>query len=237
MSEELAGSRHPSGTLAMQASQITATQQLWTELHERLLQFVQRRVENAADAEDIVQDVFVRIHASADRLDAVDSVSGWVYRIARNVIVDHYRSQGAKRRTSNALGESARVEEQEAPGVTTPEDAEGGPGSELANCMEPLMQQLPDHYRDAIAMTEIGGISQVEAAERTGISVSGMKSRVQRGRSKLKDLLLDCCSVDLDQRRGVIEYEPKPNATADRCGCGSGAATSGSGCSGKSTSS
>ncbi len=80
-----------------------------------------------------------------------------------------------------------------------------------------LVNQLPERYAEAIEMVELGDMSQKAAAERLGISVSGMKSRVQRGRQKLRDLLLDCCAVELDRRGGMLELVPRDGC--DDCGC------------------
>ena len=85
--------------------------------------------------------------------------------------------------------------------------------------MEPLVKRLPEQYSEAVALTDLGGLTQKDAATRMGLSLSGMKSRVQRGRSKLKTLLLDCCRVELDRRRGVAGYEQGEGSNCGDCGC------------------
>jgi RNA polymerase sigma-70 factor, ECF subfamily len=60
-----------------------------------------------------------------------------------------------------------------------------------------------------VALTELDGVTQAEAAARLGLSTSGMKSRVQRARAQLKDLLADCCEIELDRRGGVTAYRPR----------------------------
>jgi RNA polymerase sigma-70 factor (ECF subfamily) len=91
---------------------------------------------------------------------------------------------------------------------------------ELARCLTPLVERLPASYREALVLTEVEGATQAEAAARLGLSVSGMKTRVQRARGRLKDLLLDCCHVELDRRRGVTGYRSRRGP----CECGRGAA-------------
>jgi RNA polymerase sigma-70 factor (ECF subfamily) len=81
--------------------------------------------------------------------------------------------------------------------------------------MRPLVSRLPDKYREALELTEFEGLSQVAAAERLGLSTSGMKARVQRARGQLRDLLLDCCQVELDRRGGVAAFRSR----AGGCGC------------------
>jgi RNA polymerase sigma-70 factor (ECF subfamily) len=95
---------------------------------------------------------------------------------------------------------------------------------ELARCVAPLIERLPGSYRQALVLTEVDGVTQAEAASRLGLSVSGMKTRVQRARGRLKDLLLDCCHVELDRRRGVSGYR----ARRGQCECGRSRARAGS---------
>ncbi len=89
---------------------------------------------------------------------------------------------------------------------------------ELARCIRPLLQRLPEPYRNAVARTDLDGASQQQAAVEAGISLSGMKSRIQRGRAKLKEALLDCCSVELDPRHSVRDFTPNDSRGGD-CDC------------------
>ena len=193
------------------------TQGIWEQFHDRLLAFVRRRVSNAADAEDILQDVFSRIHTNLNRLHEAQSVSAWVYRITRNAITDHYR---ARAKVAGAFDQLQRE-------TGSPDDLSLPPreglgedpdlSAELSHCLAPLLTRLPDKYQEAIRLTDLGGLSQKQAAQRLGLSVSGMKSRVQRGRSKLKNILLECCAIELDGRRGVVDVQPRDSVGCDDC--------------------
>jgi RNA polymerase sigma-70 factor (ECF subfamily) len=189
---------------------IVETEALWRELRTRLLSFFRRRVATPEDAEDLLQEVFTRIHENASALADVESVTGWVYRTAANAVTDYYRRRGAYARAREALAA-------EPVGVLEREDASAE--EELAQCLRPLIATLPSSYGEALELTELQGKTQGEAADSLGISLSGMKSRVQRGRSKLKDVLLDCCHVEIDRRGGVVGYEPRDRG---RCSCGGG---------------
>ena len=90
-----------------------------------------------------------------------------------------------------------------------------------------MIERLPPDYRDAITLVEFEGLTQQVAAKQIGISLSGMKSRVHRGRKQLKQMLDDCCLIELDRRGGVVGYrtrtagcdscvEPKRSDTVDR---------------------
>lgn len=202
----------------MPAPHAKETEALWKDFRGRMLAYIQRRLDSIDDAEDILQEVFLRIHTHAERLPEVENVAGWIYRIAANAIVDHYRKKAKDTGTIERFVETASAEHN-SPATPLDEEASSSPGAELAQCMEPLVNRLPEHYRDALTMTDLGGMTQKDAAQKLGLSVSGMKARVQRGRSRIKDLLDDCCAVELDRRRGVVGYEERNGGS---CGCDCG---------------
>lgn len=180
------------------------TTAVWRELHGQLLGFVGRRVRSSEDAEDIVQEVMLRIHRHSAELGHVERVSAWVYRIATNAITDYYRRPS---RREQPVGADVDLPHQP---PATPESAEGNdPLTELAGCLRPMLERLPAKYREAVTLTELDGMTQTAAAERLGLSTSGMKTRVQRGRRHLKDLLLDCCHVDFDTRGAVMGFDSR----------------------------
>jgi RNA polymerase sigma-70 factor (ECF subfamily) len=195
------------------------TERLWRQMHDGLLSFIRRRVATVHDAEDILQDVFVRIHANLPRLRSTQSVTAWVYRITRNAITDHHRQRATTARAMARLAEGF----DEADGSAR----NGGPSADVAReatdefvrCLEPLLSELPEEYRQALEMTELNGATQKDAARQLGLSVSGMKSRVQRGRSRLKEVILDCCDVALAPRGGLLDYERRPGGKGGDCGC------------------
>jgi RNA polymerase sigma-70 factor (ECF subfamily) len=189
----------------------------WRELHDQLLGFIARRVRTREDAEDILQEVMLRVHRASAELEQVERLTGWIYRIAANAIVDHYRKPA---RRELPAGWQLEVDAAGDPGPASileePDTAELR--AELARCLSPLVERLPPSYRQALVLTDLQGVTQAEAAARLGLSVSGMKTRVQRGRRLLENLLLDCCHVELDSRRGVSGYRSRRGA----CECGRG---------------
>jgi RNA polymerase sigma-70 factor (ECF subfamily) len=180
------------------------------ELHERVQAFVARRVSSHADAEDIAQEVMLRVHRHSAELEHAERMLGWVYRIATNAITDHYRRPARRELPS---GHAADVPEPEPLVGVEPDPDELR--RELAACLAPLIERLSPLYRQALELTEFDGISQVDAAAALGLSVSGMKARVQRGRAQLRELLLECCEVQLDRRRQVTDVRSRG------AGCGS----------------
>ena len=186
----------------------------WRELRARLRGLVGRRVGNPEDAEDIVQDVFVRMQRNIDALSSAEKLDSWAFRIARNAVADHYRS--ANRRDVSGEAAAKAMEGLEAVGVG------GEPASdaraEMARCLTPMVRGLPDVYRRAIELTELEGITQAGAAKLLGLSIPGAKSRVQRARARLREMLLRCCEIETDRRGRVIAFETRGGEGCASCG-------------------
>jgi RNA polymerase sigma-70 factor (ECF subfamily) len=188
---------------------------VWQDFHGQLLGFIARRVPDRDSAEDILQEVMLSIHRHAADLEHPPAVAAWVHQIARNAIADYYRRAAVRREQPSGIDLDAREQQ-------LPEAASADLRSELAACLRPLLQQLPEPYREAIMLTELEGLTQASAAARLGLSTSGMKSRVQRGRAQLKELLVGCCEIELDSRGAITSYEPRHDSCDCRstpCGC------------------
>jgi RNA polymerase sigma-70 factor (ECF subfamily) len=99
---------------------------------------------------------------------------------------------------------------------------DGAVAREVAQYLAFFVAALPSPYREAITLTELEGRTQREAAEILGISLSGMKSRVQRGRAKLRAMLEACCEVAVDARGKVVACEPRSPGSKPKGCCGEG---------------
>jgi RNA polymerase sigma-70 factor (ECF subfamily) len=163
----------------------------------RVRPFVARRVP-PPDVDDVLQEILLRVHGSAD--EAIDDAHfvKWLFRVTGNVIVDHHRRTQRRDQKHDAY-----VAEWVPPPDV--EDAEG----ELALFVEAFIGMLPSPYREALTLTELQGLTMREAAEREGVTESGMKSRVQRGRRLLRELFEACCEIALDARGRVVDYSPR----------------------------
>jgi RNA polymerase sigma-70 factor, ECF subfamily len=172
----------------------------WREVEARLRPFVARRVP-PADVDDVVQDTFVRVYRGLSALSDGERFGGWVYRIASNAIADHQRQRlrhpSASGAAPEATVDAAALEDQD------------HLESELAECIALFVARLPSPYREAVTLTELEGLSQKEAASMLGISLSGMKSRVQRGRDRIRRMFEECCELSLDCRGHVTACTPR----------------------------
>lgn len=168
---------------------------IYTDFHSKLHRFIAGRVSDPDTAEDILQDVYLKIHANIGGLSEFDRLESWIYQITRNAIIDHYR----RARPQDELSES----------LASPLDVEPDAVSELAPSVKGMLNCVPEKYHQALELTELQGLSQVELADRLGMTVSGAKSRVQRAREKLKEAFLDCCHFEFDRLGRVVDYHPK----------------------------
>lgn len=188
-------------------------EQMWREVIAQLRAFVRRRIANPDRAEDLIGDILLRIHQNLGSVDDRERLAHWVSRVARNAVIDEYRRAGRAREQLVAAPDDTAVDTR----YEEPDD-EGVLG-ELAGCLRPLLHGLPTEQRRAVEMIDLDGIAQADAALREGVSLSGMKSRVQRGRRRLAELLGQCCALTLDARGVPMDYAP--SAGCDRgCGCG-----------------
>jgi len=176
------------------------TTELWSRFGADLRAFVARRVPES-DVDDVVQDVFLRIHRGLGGLADRERVAGWVYRVARSAVVDHHR----RRRDASELPESL-----EAPSADDPEAVQ----REVAGWLAPLIATLPEPHREALTLVELEGVTQADLARRLGLSPSGARTRVQRARAELRRRLLRCCELELDARGTVVDYSARD---ADCC--------------------
>jgi RNA polymerase sigma-70 factor, ECF subfamily len=200
----------------MTAQRTTDVEAIWAEVGTSLELFVRRHVADPHHAEDVVAEVLVRIHEHLGTLDDHERVTAWVWRITRNAITDHYR-RTARRRETLATDDDLPGDD----GADDWIDDQAAVVRDLATCIRPLIEALPTDYRRALELTDLDGRTQAEAARLEQISVSGMKSRVQRGRRLFAALFRSCCEVTTDSRGELVDFRLRP----DGCGCSPGCTT------------
>jgi RNA polymerase sigma-70 factor, ECF subfamily len=170
----------------------------WSDVAAKLRPFVARRVD-ASDVDDVLQDVLLRVHRGLGALSNETRFAAWMYRVARNAIADQGRM-----RARHPLVDSCEEE------LNTGDDDDAHAAeTALAACLTVFVAQLPSPYREAVTLVELEGMTTKDAAELVGVSTSGMKSRVQRGRARLREMLDECCAIALDVRGHVTDVVPK----------------------------
>jgi len=169
---------------------------IWRENHEQLLTFINKRIKNKEESEDILQEVFIKILSKIGTLKESSKLQSWVYQITRNAIIDYIR----KKKFQELEAEIKDIED------STNENAM----NEATGWIGKYVNDLPENYREAVVLYEMKGFSQKQIADQLGISYTNARSRVQRGRMLLKKNLTDCCSFNVDIYGNIIDYHRHP---------------------------
>jgi RNA polymerase sigma-70 factor (ECF subfamily) len=183
----------------------------WAHLRSQVRRMLGSRLASGADAEDVVQEVLLRVLRSAGSLRDGARFDAWLSAMVRNATADQLRAR--QRHPVPASDTHGDVEAAPPAGDESDETAR----RQLAAVLRPFAERLPALYRDVIILSELEGVPHAEIARRLAISVSGVKSRVQRGREQLRKMLTDCCQIALDTRHAVVECVPKTGGDGGDC--------------------
>ena len=178
----------------------------WAEVTAQLRPYVARRVP-ACDVDDVIQDVLLRMHRGLPGLNDELRFTGWMFQIARSSIGDRGRMRSRHPIAIEATEPAAALGDR-----NDERNDERNATAVLAGCLSVFVARLASPYREAITRVELEGRPIREAAALAEVSVSGMKSRVQRGRAQLRALLESCCEIALDARGAITEVSPRPHA-------------------------
>lgn len=178
-----------------------STERIWSEFSAQLRGFIRSRVRDAATADDLLQETFLKIHTRLPQLRNREQLAPWIYRIARNTITDHFRAL----RHPESLESSGATA---VPAIDPPDHDDHHMNQLVGLWLRGFLATIPEEYRQAVEMVELEGKTMEELAEATGLSISGAKARVQRGRKMLRQRLHDCCHVELDRRGNVLGVQP-----------------------------
>lgn len=173
---------------------------VWQQHKNGLQSILRRQLPDANQVDDIMQVIFIKASQHWSQLHQPEKAKAWLSQIARNALIDFFRKDKKQQKIKDQL--SAQVDAE-------PDENWNEFQERLAYYIPEAIQLLPEKYREAVYLTEIEGLSQKELAQRLGISYSGAKSRVQRGKQKLKEIILECCLVKTDSYGNVLDYRPR----------------------------
>jgi RNA polymerase sigma-70 factor (ECF subfamily) len=173
------------------------------ELRQSLLKYIKGKVRSNNDAEDILQDVFLKVQKNKANIKNVKNIESWIFVITRNSIIDYYKKKRMDSRLINLVTQKEETHNVSKNSVNL--------NKEISKCIKNMVYSLPEIYKEAIVEVEYKDHSQVELASMLNISLSGAKSRVQRGREKVKNILLQCCQIETDYYGNVVNFTHKTN--------------------------
>ena len=176
---------------------------IYTQFNRSLLSFIRNKIRSKEDAEDILQNVFIKISANVNKLSDEEKLQSWIFTITRNAIIDYYRINASLKNVevNSVVEDSILVEES------------NDPTKGLDLCMKSMIDLLPEEYRTIIIDSELKGIKQKDLAEKYNMAYPSMRSRVQRGRERLKQLFYNCCHIETDSHGNVLRVQARTDRT------------------------
>lgn len=170
------------------------THNIWEDFSGMLKKYIFSKVKDEDITKDILQEVFIKIHLNVNKVQHTESLKSWLYTVAHNAIMDHFKNSSKQ----PPVLETAEIEENH--------------DHSAKNCIVPMINSLPAKYKEALLLSEINGKKQNEVAEILHISLSGAKSRIQRGRKLLQEGFMSCCDYKLNDKGLLIgEHQEKEN--------------------------
>jgi RNA polymerase sigma-70 factor (ECF subfamily) len=166
----------------------------WKEYSDKLLSFIRSKVNSKDDSEEILADVFLKLAKQAELSRSPHNLSGWLYHVTRNSIIDHYRTK----KSMEQLPDNLMQDHFETQAIST-----------LAACIIPIIEELPSDYKLPILLSEIQGKTQKQVAKELGLSLPAVKSRILRGRKRLKDLMSKRCTFYYGDTGQLVDYKEK----------------------------
>jgi RNA polymerase sigma-70 factor, ECF subfamily len=173
---------------------------LWQEHKEALYYFILKRVHDESTAKDISQDVLLKVYNFCSCKSGVRNVRSWLFQIANNTIIDHYR----KHRKSVSTDTFNEMEE----------ESEASAFKDAAEFILPMINLLPEAYAAPLRRSDVDGANLKDIAEELNLGLSAVKQRVSRGRKMLKDVFTECCLMELDEDGRLVSFEIRPDCSA-----------------------
>jgi RNA polymerase sigma-70 factor (ECF subfamily) len=169
--------------------------EIWEEYKSSLFGYIQKRVDDPDDAKDILQDVLLKSYQFCSKGKTVLHLKSWLYKITQNTIIDYY-----KKANKNLPFDIDPVYE----------ESEQSLIGEASEYIKGLLKLLSDEYAIPLFMYDIEEIDQKTISERLNLTLPNTKSRIQRGRVKLKERFLECCIVAFDDKGEMVSFDIKP---------------------------
>ncbi len=176
---------------------------VYSQFRQSLLNYISSKIRSKEDAKDILQNVFAKMAANVDTLAEKNNIQHWLFTVTRNAVIDYYRVNASKKNLSWDESTASDMFEEES----------SDPTKGLDQCIYNMIELLPDDYKNIVIDAELKGIKQKDLAEKYNMPYSSLRSRVQRGRERLKELFHECCFIETDVRGNILETHSKDSCT------------------------
>jgi RNA polymerase sigma-70 factor (ECF subfamily) len=166
----------------------------WRAHEPELRGWLRHRLRNPAEADDLLQDLFLKALRQGERFCSVQNARAWLFEVARNTLADHLRVA----RTTVELPEDLAAPAEQTDTVDT-----------LTACLPRVLSELSAEDREAITLCDLQGMAQADYARQKNLSLSAAKSRIQRARLRLRQRMTEGCQVQLDATGRVSDFVPR----------------------------
>lgn len=176
------------------------------KIQRYLTQFVDEH-----EAEDLSQEVFIKVNKGLDKFRGESALSTWIYRIAANIALDRLRNSSSRKIDRISISNEVALKDLQ---VNENELSveEYLIRKQMNSCIRNIVDKLPDNYRAIIMLSEFGKLKNYEIARYLGISLDTVKIRLHRARAKLRKELRNNCSFYRDsQNRFACELKSNPS--------------------------
>lgn len=170
---------------------------IWTESKDKLYSYILSRFKNVELAEEVTQEVLIKLHKSCCSDKEIKNLNSWLYQIAHNVALDIIKNDLKQKEIKPLV-----INEHDDSAL-----------KEIAMFTEPLIGLLPEKYAVPLRLSDIEGMPQKEIAEKLDLGLSATKSRIQRAREALKQEIKGCYDLELDNKGVPIEARLKDDCT------------------------
>lgn len=184
---------------------MASTQEVWQQFVDGVRRFVGKRV-SADDVEDVVQNIFLEVHRNLGNLREEERAEAWILAIARKAIADYYRQRQGQLPHDSLERTELPDEAAKAPQNLSSYTGEHDVHEEVLSWLRPMADEIEEPYRSALIKADFEKISQRKLAHELGISESGLKSRVQRARKRLAEILQRCCEVEFGNEGRAVAF-------------------------------
>lgn len=168
---------------------------IWNTHKSHLANFISTKVDQDHIVDDILQDVSIKLHHNLIRKTEIKNYKNWLFQVARHTVSDYYRKE--KKQNKLIINHPNTITESN----TCVCDLSGFI----------IQNYLPKKYSIPLYLSDIEKKQQQEIAEILGLSLTATKSRIQRGRKKLKELVKECVDISYNNKGQISDFELKKN--------------------------
>lgn len=162
------------------------TQKIWNNFNDELYFFILKKVKNKEVTNDIFQNTFLKIHKNLSKLENEEKVKAWIFQIARNEIVNHFKKESMYVEKLDLNNEISLQKYQH------------------ICCFDKFINDLPEIYRQVIELIYVKGLQQKAVAKELEISLENVKVRIKRAKDILKKKFNECCKYEIDKNGKLI---------------------------------